>query len=196
MSDRGHIALALFDKYITEIRATLCRYVRNRSDTDEMAQEVFLRLLTADKERTQAHCLRSDKAYLLTIARNVALDYLRHKQVVRIDFVGSLSEEAMEMFNSAPDDDVRTCLEAEEEIQQVLDAAERVPEKCRIIFMLKKVYGFSQKEIAAAMKISENTVEQHLTKAARQIATHLEGTAGSYIQSAVSDFIGYRRTKK
>jgi DNA-directed RNA polymerase specialized sigma24 family protein len=35
------------------------------------------------------------------------------------------------------------------------------------------VYGYSQKEIAARLEISENTVEQHLTKAARRCAQAL-----------------------
>jgi RNA polymerase sigma-70 factor (ECF subfamily) len=38
------------------------------------------------------------------------------------------------------------------------------------VFTLRKVYGFSQKEIAERLQISENTVEQHLTKAARRCA--------------------------
>ena len=39
---------------------------------------------------------------------------------------------------------------------------EQLPARCRQVFTLRKVYGLSQKEIAAELKISENTVESHL----------------------------------
>ena len=42
--------------------------------------------------------------------------------------------------------------------------------RCRQTFTLRKVYGYSQKEIAAQLSISEHTVEQHLSKAARRCA--------------------------
>ena len=52
-------------------------------------------------------------------------------------------------------------------------AVEKLPTRCRQVFTLRKAYGFSQKEIAERMQISENTVEQHLTKAARRCAQAL-----------------------
>ena len=46
-------------------------------------------------------------------------------------------------------------------------AVARLPTRCRQVFTLRKVYGLSQKEIAAELNISENTVEQHLAKGMR-----------------------------
>jgi len=46
-------------------------------------------------------------------------------------------------------------------------AVASLPARCRQVFTLRKVYGLSQKEIAAELKISENTVEQHLAKGTR-----------------------------
>lgn len=55
----------------------------------------------------------------------------------------------------------------------LVKAVQKLPERCRQVFTLRKVYGYSQKEIAARMNISENTVEQQLTKAARHCAQAL-----------------------
>ncbi|MGH8323270.1 MAG: RNA polymerase sigma factor, partial [Steroidobacteraceae bacterium] len=52
-------------------------------------------------------------------------------------------------------------------------AVQELPERCRQVFTLRKVYGYSQKEIAARMNITENTVEQQLIKAARHCAQAL-----------------------
>jgi RNA polymerase sigma-70 factor (ECF subfamily) len=55
----------------------------------------------------------------------------------------------------------------------LVEAIQGLPDRCRQVFTLRKVYGYSQKEIALRMNISENTVEQHLTKAARRCAQAL-----------------------
>ncbi|GAA6138717.1 hypothetical protein NBRC116583_24640 [Arenicella sp. 4NH20-0111] len=43
-------------------------------------------------------------------------------------------------------------------------AVEELPEQCRKVFVLKKIYGLSQKEIAKKLSISESTVEKHVAK--------------------------------
>ena len=55
-------------------------------------------------------------------------------------------------------------------------AVARLPERCRQVFTLRKVYGLSQKEIAASLDISENTVEQHLAKGVRLCTAALGGS--------------------
>ncbi|MBX2847769.1 MAG: RNA polymerase sigma factor [Acidiferrobacterales bacterium] len=43
-------------------------------------------------------------------------------------------------------------------------AVDGLPEQCRKVFVLKKIYGLSQKEIASELDISESTVEKHVAK--------------------------------
>jgi RNA polymerase sigma factor (sigma-70 family) len=75
---------------------------------------------------------------------------------------------------------VERIVSAEQEMTLLVEAVERLPERCRQVFTLRKVYGFTQKEIATRLGISENTVEQHLSKAGRHCAQHLfEHTAGA-----------------
>jgi len=59
------------------------------------------------------------------------------------------------------------------ELAPLVSAVKDLPERCRQVFTLRKVYGYSQREIASRLQISENTVEQHLTKAARRCAEAL-----------------------
>ena len=41
------------------------------------------------------------------------------------------------------------------------EAVRQLPEQCRRVFVLKKVYGYSQREIAKELSLSESTVEKH-----------------------------------
>jgi RNA polymerase sigma-70 factor (ECF subfamily) len=49
----------------------------------------------------------------------------------------------------------------------------QLPLQCRRAFLLKKVYGLSQKEIAGYLGISESTVEKHVAKGLLHCATRI-----------------------
>src|ERR1700749_2673602 len=70
------------------LRACLYRYARNTSDVEELLQETYARLLTAGSSNEPE--VRSVRAFSLTVARNVAFDWLRHKQVVPIELVADM----------------------------------------------------------------------------------------------------------
>jgi RNA polymerase sigma factor (sigma-70 family) len=149
------------------LRACLYRYARNASDVEELLQETYARLLTAGASNEPE--VRSVRAFSLTVARNVAFDWLRHKQVVPIELVADMG--AMDILDER--DQIDAIVNSHQELMMLVKAVQQLPERCRQVFTLRKVYGYSQKEIAARMKISENTVEQQLIKAARHCAKAL-----------------------
>ena len=149
------------------LRACLYRYARNAADVEELLQETYARLLTAGASSEPE--VRSVRAFSLTVARNVAFDWLRHKQVVPIELVADM--EAMDILDER--DQIDAIVNSHQELMMLVKAVQQLPERCRQVFTLRKVYGYSQKEIAARMNISENTVEQQLIKAARHCAQAL-----------------------
>jgi len=146
------------------LRACLYRYTRNTNDVDELLQETYARLLTAGaSSNTQ---IRSTRAFCLTVARNTALDWLRHRQIVPIELVADMED--LEVLDEGQQ--LEEIVNAHQELALLARAVETLPVRCKQVFTLRKVYGFSQKEIAERLQISENTVEQHLTRAARRVA--------------------------
>jgi RNA polymerase sigma-70 factor (ECF subfamily) len=103
------------------------------------------------------------------VARNVAFDWLRHRQVVPIELVVDL--EQLEVLDEGGQ--IEDIVNSHQELAMLVQAIQNLPVRCRQVFTLRKVYGYSQKEIALRLDISENTVEQHLTKAARRCARAL-----------------------
>ncbi|HEY8508636.1 MAG TPA: RNA polymerase sigma factor [Steroidobacteraceae bacterium] len=152
------------------LRACLYRYTRNTSDVEELLQETYARLLLAGASEQPE--VRSMRAFALTVARNVALDWLRHRQIVPIELVADM--EALDVLDEKAQ--IEEIVNAHQELTLLADAVECLPTRCRQVFTLRKVYGYSQKEIAVRLNISENTVEQHLTKAARRCAQVLFDT--------------------
>lgn len=56
------------------------------------------------------------------------------------------------------------------ELAFVAEFARGLPEECRQVFTLRKVYGYTGREIAGRLGIPEHIVEAHLVHAARQCA--------------------------
>ena len=134
-------------------------------DVDDVVQESYLRIW----KRHGQHPIASVKAFLFKIARHLALNRLRHQRsspfVVVTDFTVS------RVIDSRPDTAERVC--SHEEIQILFAAIDALPGRCREVYILRKLKGLSQKEIARAMGISEQTVEVQIVRANRRCEAFL-----------------------
>jgi len=149
----------------SELRAYLRRFF-STEDVRDLVQQCYVQLCAMpDHEGIQ-----SPRAFIFTLARNVAIQKLRHERVVPMDLVAEIEQfsDYQETFPSAE----RT-YGAREELQRLAQAVEQLPEQCRRVFTLRKVYGYSQKEIAQRLGITENTVEKHVAKGVRLCADYL-----------------------
>lgn len=134
-------------------------------DIDDLVQEAFMRVV-------QAHAagpIGAPKAFLFTTARNLALDHLRRRQIVAFE---SLAErEELSVLDDGP-----TAADAtarRQEIELLTLAIQSLPERCRQVLTLRKIYGLPQKEIAAQLGISEHTVEAQVANGMRRCAEFL-----------------------
>jgi RNA polymerase sigma factor (sigma-70 family) len=162
------------DRYLVEalksegvLRACLFRYVRNAADVDELLQETYGRLLVSIP--ADGAEIRSVRALALTIARNLALDWLRHRDVVPMDLVADLA--SLNVLDERAQ--VEEIVNAHQELQLLSDVIAELPTRCRQAFTLRRVYGLSQREIAEQLSVSEATVEQLLARAVRRCADAL-----------------------
>jgi RNA polymerase sigma factor (sigma-70 family) len=151
------------------LRALLWRYTRNTADTDELLQEVWARLLAPTKT-VPTNLLH----YVLAIARNIGIDWIRHKAVVPIVLLPDL--DTLDLLDPAAL--AEEVCEFQDEIAQLSAAINTLPPARRRVFILKKVYGHSQAEIAQRLNITANTVEQHLSKGLRGVARALGVSRG------------------
>jgi DNA-directed RNA polymerase specialized sigma24 family protein len=60
-----------------------------------------------------------------------------------------------------------------QELEMLRAAMAALPQRCRQVFTLRKLYGLSHREIAAQLAISERTVEAQIDKAMRRCAAYL-----------------------
>lgn len=125
------------------------------TEADDIVQEAYVRMLRAhDRMEVQ-----SPKAFLFAIARNLALDHFRHR---RADGEKSLVEnDVLSVLDE--DEDIPENVARSQELGFLTEAIQSLPDRCRQVFTLRKIYGLSQKEIAERLGISEHTVSAQLT---------------------------------
>lgn len=145
------------------LRACLARITRNPADTEELVQETYARLLSID--RGLACEIRSVAGFALVAARRVGLDWLRHRQRARIERIEGVEERLFCVERSATEDLVN-CYQ---ELEQWSAHIAQLPPKCAEVFTLRKVFGFSQKEVGQLLDIRVHTVEAHMLKAVRRL---------------------------
>jgi RNA polymerase sigma factor (sigma-70 family) len=148
-----------------ELRAWLRGRYPALADPDNLAQESLTRVWQAH----QAGPVRSPKALLFTTARHLALDELRRRQIVTFEPVAEIADLPVYEDNpTAADTAARN-----QELEILTKAIQSLPDRCRQVLTLRKIYGLSQKEIAARLGIAEHTVEAQVATGMRKCAVFL-----------------------
>ena len=153
-----------------EIRATLTRYVsryfKRSQEAEDVVQEAFVKVIQAQKQRD----IQSPKSYLFRTARNLSLAQISKTSYKLTDEVSDiLTDSELHMTKTMEEE-----FEVRENFEVFCSAVRNLPVKCRRIFVLCRVYGFSQKEVALRMGITLSAVEGHLTRATRRCADFME----------------------
>ena len=148
------------------LRAWLKSQFGSGCDVDDITQEAFVRVLEARVTRE----VRSPKAFLFVTARNLALMRARHLAVAKVDSLAEFDCSGI-MDESA---DVPHAVARAEELEMLTRAIQSLPNRCRQILTLRKIYGMSQKETAAELGIAEHTVEIQSVLALRKLGAYFK----------------------
>jgi len=141
------------------LKKFLTRFLHNEQDIEDVVQEVYLRAVKAESNRKeQGKTIEQPKAFLFTIAKNLALNELNRKSRQITSYIEDCQADITHY--------VSPTIEAEHDAELALgeycEAIAALPDKSRKIYLLRKVQGLPQKEIAKQLDISLSSVEKHL----------------------------------
>lgn len=143
-------------------------------DVDDVVQESYLRMWRA----RAAQPIASAKSFLFQVARRLALDTLRRERRSPVARVPNLAALAVASDIPGAAEEAST----HERVRLLADAIETLPGRCREIVILRKIHGFSQKDTAARLGLSERTVEVQVARAVKRCEEYLRrrGVRGLY----------------
>lgn len=158
----------LVKQHIKSISHFAFRILGNQKDTEDITQEVFLRLWT------NAEKWKADKSKLTTwlhrITHNLCIDYLRkHGRV-----------QTQDSFDDEQDDSLSTNSEPREarsdDVKRLNEAISLLPENQRTALTLCHYQGFSNKEAADIMNISVKALESAIARAKRSLREKIQNS--------------------
>jgi RNA polymerase sigma-70 factor (ECF subfamily) len=158
-----------FALYVQPHEAALLAWVRSRFpqvvDVENLVQESLIRALHARETVREA----AVKSFLFATARNLAIDQLRRRQIAAIEPLAEI--ESLSVLDEEP-----TAAESaarRQELELLTQAIQSLPERCRQVLTLRKIYGLPQREIATLLGISEHTVEAQVANGMRRCTEFL-----------------------
>lgn len=152
----------IFAIYFARLNNFAGKVVSDNFISQDIVQEVFVKVW---EKRADIESMNLE-AFLFRLVRNRCIDYIKHLRVVNnrmekiqisskyeelyhIDFIGNEPYLLIE-------DELRTKIEI---------TIQGLPGRCREIFILSRIEGLKNKEIAEKLDISIKNVERHLSRA-------------------------------
>lgn len=151
-------------QYFRELHRYLMRRLRRKDEVNDLAQEVYLRLLKVSDETA----IEEPLAYLYGVASHVLADHMfANVQRNRIDW----SEDADDWMDSPScvlPDDIADRLNLQQQIERALA---QLPPTHAAVLLAHKRDGMSYDEVAQKLGLSVHTVEKYVTQAKTRLRT-------------------------
>ncbi|MBQ8004765.1 MAG: RNA polymerase sigma factor [Clostridia bacterium] len=152
--------------------------VRSREDAMDVSQNTFVKLWQLLSGESELAPVKSWYSYVLRMARNCSLDFLRKQSIRRYDSLSVVDEDGERKELEIPDDDVSSdpvmAYERSEKIEAVRKAINSLDQDHRQILVLRETEGCSYKEISDIMGIEMGTVKSKIFRARNQVKEYLE----------------------
>lgn len=154
----------IYDFYWKRLLYMAISKLRDLDEAEDVVQDIFVSLWN---RREDLFIRTSLNSYLAVAVKFRVLKALAKKQHQEKYSNHQLT------FTPLSDNSTQEWIEFEELTARMNDAIAKLPEKCRLVYQLKKQAYYSQKEIAQELEISEKTVEAHLAKAMKSLRANL-----------------------
>lgn len=141
------------------LRGWLARRGLAECDIDDVVQETYAKLVTL----ASVEGIRDPRSYSYQVAWSVHVTNLRRANVIPIKSIPQTEQSNIAALEPSPEQIVGD----RGELEQLAVALARLPDKCRAVFMARRVEGLSHRETAEKFGISEKTVEKHMAKGIR-----------------------------
>lgn len=164
----------LFARYRNQMFNYLLKVTRLREVAEEVVLDVFLKIWNGREALRQVN---NFEAFLITVARNHAIDFLRRAQ--KSQGLQQQIRDAMEQL-PAPEQADHQVISNHTRAAIAAAVNELSPQR-KMVFLLSREQGLTYEEIAARMGITPKTVANHLSASLQHIRDHLnidKGAAG------------------
>ncbi|MCK0131662.1 RNA polymerase sigma-70 factor [Flavobacteriaceae bacterium F08102] len=181
----------LFETYYDQLTIYVNSFTNDQDTTKDIIQDTFIKLWNS---KTNFDFHQSILGYLYKTAYFTFIDKYRLDMKERKFLDDHVYKKRLELLNTE-DEEMR-----QKKIDQVSEAIENLPPKCKEIFKMSKLQGYKYKEIANMKNISIKTVEAQMAKAFSRLRSILskKGTINlffSFFSKQTKENVLFKMTK-
>lgn len=170
------------------------RPAASHQDIEDILQDTYINTYQASLKQE----IRFPKAFMVKTAIRLANRQISVAQRVDCDLdIEQRTNENLSFYDASD-----FCSQTENDVFSrrdfsfLCEAVNELPDQCSKVFVLKKVYGLSQREIAAQLDISESTVEKHVAKGLRRVMKSYSQHQSKGSESKLSKLQPTRKAKQ
>ena len=153
----------LYHEYKTLVFNVALNYLQNIEDAEEITQDVFVKVYNSLENFNQKS---SYKTWIYRITINQCLDYIKQKNSQKRFFIfGKKSQNETEYLNITTFEHPGILIENQEEAAILFGVINTLTENQKTAFLLSKLDGLSNPEIAEIMQVSISSVESLVFRA-------------------------------
>ncbi len=153
--------------YEKSVRLSVQSRWRGAVDVDDVLQEAYCRVSTL----TSVAHIENPLAYFRRTAHAAAVDAFRQR--ARKNVVTMTESEWVDVIDREPLADRR--IEAAQELDRLNHILQEMSDTCRSVIYLRRVEGLSQRETAERLGVSENIIENHISRGLKKVLRRLAG---------------------
>lgn len=145
------------------------QYVMYEEDAEEIVQDFFVRVW---QKRDQVNQTGTLKPYFFTSVKNSSINFL-YKQKHQDKLIQKIVRISENNLLYQPDVFVMSDLQ-----DAIRKAVNSLPPKCREVFILSRINGLKNEDIANKLNLSKRTVETHVSNGLKQLRIELKDYIG------------------
>jgi RNA polymerase sigma-70 factor, ECF subfamily len=169
----------LFHFYYPGLVVYTSQFTADRNDAEEIVQDFFVRFWQKHQQIIPSDTFKN---YFFSSVKNSSLNFLKHKKI-EAKYLKELSDLASQHLVYDPDLYLSTELQ-----QRIKDSINLLPERCREIFMMSRIQGMKNDEIAKELELSKRTIETQISNALKVMRVELKDYMGLLIFMGIQQF--------
>ncbi len=169
---------AIYKEHKVLVYNVALNYLQNVEDAEEITQDVFIQVYQSHSKFKSNSSL---KTWIYRITINKSLDFIKHKKSSKRFFIfGKKSENENELLSISNFEHPGVLMENKEKSAILYQTINELPENQKTVFLLSKLEGLSNPEIATIMEMSISAIESLVFRAKNNLKEKLTNKSNEF----------------
>lgn len=156
LKKNNNLILDVFNSHENGLKKYISRFFLTSHEIEDICQETFLRSFESNIQNE----IQKPKSFMYRVANNLIMSRYRRSSFKLNDYIDDIDGE----LESVTPTDLENDIDVQRKLGIFCESIAALPEQCREILIMRKVYGFSIKEISKRLDMPTSTINYNIAK--------------------------------